>query len=396
MWKINLLLFSFFFFFGLVVFVAIECADPVYVDPNDALRAAALVQPTVLANPDYVTQNVYGFADFTTTIGNTVMIFSPHSIAPPTTEEPKTTTAPPPPPTIETKPIKQEQPIEDVIEIRPTKPVIKVTAEKPLIISSVVQIMAESPAKAPPSPTPKAKVEIVAVSPQQQEEEQQPDDDEEEEEELTGEPDDEDGEFLLQDGNNIGEPEYDFLSRQPTEFVEETFRVVNLKPSSVKTKAKKTDTHPTGLVTKSGGTVVKDGVTTVHETSVIGTFISGKYAQVLQSTSHIFHHPHPKPKISPSSTLRILKTAAPSLPKQSKPTPQEDALAVESIYGQSSPNLVRSSRRPANPSGTFKNRFRNRNKDDAEEAPEEIVTPAYGNGKKVTTSRRTSLGKPKK
>lgn len=36
-----------------------------------------LVQPTV----SLVTQNVYGFADFTTTIGNTVMIFSPSSIA---------------------------------------------------------------------------------------------------------------------------------------------------------------------------------------------------------------------------------------------------------------------------------------------------------------------------
>ena len=377
-------------------------------DPNDALRAAALVQPTVLANPDYVTQNVYGFADFTTTIGNTVMIFSPHSIAPPTTEEPKTTTTPPPPTTtIETKPIKMEQPIEDVIEIRPTKPVIKVTAEKPLIISSVVQIMAESPPPTKPKVQPttsKPKVEVVAVVPQKQEEEQHQDDgtdddedDEENDDKLSVEPDDEDGEFLLQDGNNIGEPEYDFLSRQPTEFVEETFRVVNLKPSTVKTKAKKTDTHPTGLVTKSGGTVVKDGVTTVHETSVIGTFISGKYAQVLQSTSHIFHHPHPKPKISPSSTLRILKTAAPSLPKQSKPAPQEDSLSVESIYGQSpSPNLVRSSRRPANPSGTFKNRFRNRNKDDTEEAPEEIVTPSYGNGKKASSSRRTSLGKPKK
>ena len=366
------------------------------------------MQPTILANPDYVTQNVYGFADFTTTIGNTVMIFSPHSIAPPTTEEEPTTTTTPLPPTttIETKPIKMEQPIPDVIEIRPTKPVIKVTAEKPLIVSSVVQIMAESPKLQ--STTPKLKVDIVGVVAAEVEHEQSDDDaddndndndndddNDDDNDKLIVEPDDEDGEFRLQDGNNIGEPEYDFLSRQPTEFVEETFRVVNLKPSTVKTKAKKTDTHPTGLVTKSGGTVVKDGVTTVHETSVIGTFISGKYAQVLQSTSHIFHHPHPKPKISPSSTLRILKTAAPSLPKQVKAP--EDTLSVESIYGQAaSPNLVRSSRRPANPSGTFKNRFRNRNKDDVEEVIEEIVTPSYGNGKKASSSRRSSLGKPKK
>lgn len=50
---------------------------------DDALMAAALVHPTAIINPsnNYVTQNVYGFADFTTTIGNTVMIFSPHSVA---------------------------------------------------------------------------------------------------------------------------------------------------------------------------------------------------------------------------------------------------------------------------------------------------------------------------
>lgn len=93
-------------------------------------------------------------------------------------------------------------------------------------------------------------------------------------------------------GNHIGEPEYaDFLSRQPSEVVEETYKVVNLKPSSkfilkhrpseakknAATKRGGATAHPTGLVTKLGGTVVKDGVTTVIETSVIGTYISGEY-----------------------------------------------------------------------------------------------------------------------
>lgn len=99
-------------------------------------------------------------------------------------------------------------------------------------------------------------------------------------------------------GNNLGEPEYDFLSRQPSEVVEETYKVFpNVKPSKPSTKfilrhkpstgdvkkapTKRVDTaHPTGLVTKLGGTVIKDGTTTIHETSVIGTYISGKYAQV--------------------------------------------------------------------------------------------------------------------
>lgn len=69
-------------------------------------------------------------------------------------------------------------------------------------------------------------------------------------------------------GNNIGEPEYDFLSRQPSEVVEETYKVINLRPSSKfhlkprqsadgKNKAtKKVDNaHPTGLVSKMEGNV---------------------------------------------------------------------------------------------------------------------------------------------
>lgn len=183
-------------------------------------------------------------------------------------------------------------------------------------------------------------------------------------------------------GNNIGEPEYDFLSRQPSEVVEETYKVINLKPSSKfhlkprpsadpknKPTKRAESPHPTGLVTKLGGTVVKDGVTTVHETSVIGTYISGKYAQVLQSTSRI-HSPPPKGKISPSPTLRILKTAAPALGKSNKnnrqhlePTPaatimEETALPVENLFN--SQNVVKSTRKPSTSSSSSKQSFKNR------------------------------------
>lgn len=123
---------------------------------------------------------------------------------------------------------------------------------------------------------------------------------------------------------------------------------------------------------KLGGTVVKDGATTVHETSVIGTYISGKYAQVLQSTSHVFQN-NAKHKISPSSTLRILKTAAPHINKQKQhiePTSvslssiERDNIPIDDLHGNSSPNHVRASRRPAQAAGSFKNRFRNRNSKD--------------------------------
>lgn len=73
----------------------------------------------------------------------------------------------------------------------------------------------------------------------------------------------EDDEPVLQVENNIGEPEYDFLSRQPSEFAEETYRVHDIRPSQSKftqktrshQEAKKVNhnkpdsIHPTGLVT---------------------------------------------------------------------------------------------------------------------------------------------------
>lgn len=49
--------------------------------------------------------------------------------------------------------------------------------------------------------------------------------------------------------------------------------------------------YPTGLVTVLGGTFVDGLSTTVYETKVIGTYIDGKYAQILQSTSHIVMPP---------------------------------------------------------------------------------------------------------
>lgn len=203
-------------------------------------------------------------------------------------------------------------------------------------------------------------------------------------------------------GNNIGEPEYDFLSRQPSEVVEETYKVINLKPSSkfhlkprpsidVKNKApskRGNSLHPTGLVTKLGGTVVKDGTTTVHETSVIGTYISGKYAQVLQSSSHVLGS-HQKGKINPSPTLRILKTAAPPIGKSNKhhrhlePTPvsttNEETQSVDSL------SSIRNTRKPP---GSFKSGFKNRpRKQEAIEEVEQEVQHSHKKSRPRSSSR---------
>lgn len=227
----------------------------------------------------------------------------------------------------------------------------------------------------------------------------------------------EDLDQILPVENNINDPEYEFLSREPSEFAEETYRIPpsnklpnskyslkprpsqehkKLHPSQVATP-RSDDIHPTGLVTKLGGTVVKDGVTTIHETSVLGTYISGKYAQVLQSTSHIYNANGVanKQKIAPTHSLRVLKTAAPHIPKKShivestsgvKQAAAVESEEIEEIFGNSQKqNLVRNQRRPAITSNNFKNRFRttnNRQKEEAEyvdlssSSSVESITPA--------------------
>lgn len=231
--------------------------------------------------------------------------------------------------------------------------------------------------------------------------------------------------------NNINDPEFELLSRQPSEFAEETYRVHSVRPPTTKFHQKSKsvqdsnagkkshqnrpqkpeDTHPTGLVTKLGGTVVNNGVTTVHETSVIGTYISGKYAQVLQSSSHIYQNSAQKPKIAPSPSLRILKTAAPHIPKKQhvveatparqspgSATGEGDEINADEIYGNSAnKNLVRSSRRPAVSSNSFKNRFQNRNNrpsykedveyQDAVASTPEVSSTAVPNYKKNKASK---------
>ncbi|XP_021708276.1 putative GPI-anchored protein pfl2 isoform X1 [Aedes aegypti] len=572
---------------------------PVY-NPNAEVPA---IVPTQVNNPGYlVTQTVYGFLDFTTTIGNTVMIFSPQSSAAVVTEPPKTTPAPPP--VIETSPPPTTPSAPIIEEIKPSKTVILPVQPKEKV--SIVQVIAETPkpfvvkpntpvkfvpkvvtpVKAKPVSKPKPKVSIVEVTPvkaepepevvveekkaepkiqvvkpqapiikvvaakvevttekevitpepevvhegeEDEEEDHEEEDeseqveeehveetikeetpeeeehDEEDHEEVeeqskpvlveapkakaTEEPtveahqhkehspiefsniteeneadhedahedeEDEDDEPapVLQIGNNIApEPEYDFLSRQPSEFVEETYRVVNLKPTPTssassaptaraKPKRGNKKPRPTGLVTKLGGTVVKDGATTVHETSVIGTYISGKYAQVLQSTSHVFQgnaaaanaapvnaKPASGPKVQPTPTLRILKTAAPNpnktprynpelasiiTPSHSSQALEDTGLPLENLFAnQPSSSLVRPSRRLSGPGaglngGAFKNRLKNRiGKDDSNNdlqersdtveepvGPPASAQPSFGNGKKTNRYRNTQTVKP--
>lgn len=135
----------------------------------------------------------------------------------------------------------------------------------------------------------------------------------------------------------------------------------------------------------------------MHETSVIGTYISGKYAQVLQSTSHIFKGNEGKPKIAPTQSLRVLKTAAPHLPKktyvvESTTVAKQPSSAsieseeVEEFNGNSTKqNLVRNSRRPAISSNSLKNRFRSNRPSSAQKEDVDYTDGSSSGSAEVTT-----------
>ncbi|XP_077517050.1 uncharacterized protein LOC144127923 isoform X2 [Amblyomma americanum] len=107
------------------------------------------------------------------------------------------------------------------------------------------------------------------------------------------------------------------------------------RPSSTSTSSTRTTSartssrpqYPTGLVTVLGGTHVHRGVTTIHETKVIGTYIDGKYAQILQSTSRLVSAAAPPPAasvVTPTAAFRAPEaTPAARLPKlEPSPSPR--------------------------------------------------------------------------
>ncbi|KAL0839770.1 hypothetical protein ABMA28_016408 [Loxostege sticticalis] len=431
----------------------VSAEGPVY----DGGQPASSAPPAPANN--FITQTVYGFLDFTTTIGNTVMVFSPQSAPPP--EPPKTEksvqeniieTKPPPPSVTSVKPE----------TIKPSKLSEKEKTNKPIApaaVSSAISVVSASPKKEEKvANTPKSvakeqkqiitKVEVVAgpskivessspkASQQKQSKPSTQNNKKPKPETIksvtnvvsskvevkqapssvinpkfssvvqiqSSQADDEPA--ILITNNNIGEPEYDFLSRQPSEFVEETYKVINIRPSKAhgqKPKHKnrvhpptpppEDDEHPLGLVTTLGGTIVKDGLTTVHETSVIGTYISGKYAQVLNSNSKILSAPGHRAKISPSPTHRILKTPAPGIKNHRhnlEPTPSID----------DDTNFSKTTRRQTGSGSSFKHRHRVQSNSENEnhEAVQPSPSKKFKNRNSANSQRTqsTRYGRPAK
>ncbi|XP_076636870.1 uncharacterized protein LOC143349470 isoform X2 [Colletes latitarsis] len=326
-----------------------ECTGQVY--KSRPIETAAVKKPAVI-NDDFITQTVYGFLDFTTTIGNTVMVFSPQS-APSDGEKGKKSSGS----IIQTKPSETKE--KAALDIQPSKTHKTNTGEETkkqvkgskVVVNSVIEqniinSSDDNGLRSPKSQEFNTRAPVTTKSPPVHTQVQ------------IKAKDDKPG---LK--NNLAEPEYDFLSKQPAEVIDETFKLINLRPSSKilskpRPTARREKENPTGLVTKLGGTIVKDGLTTVHETSVIGTYINGKYAQVLQSSSRILQGtpPIPEGKIRPSSTQRILKTIGPQqgkLKPQLEPTPtnhqEESSLPLEVLFSAPAGSTVRSTRKHSTP-----------------------------------------------
>ncbi|XP_011688617.1 PREDICTED: probable serine/threonine-protein kinase nek3 [Wasmannia auropunctata] len=373
----------YFVFVAALAYVAVSAAQVYNGYSEDAVAA---IEPAT-TNNDFVTQTVYGFLDFTTTIGNTVMVFSPQS-APPEGDVGKKTTSPTP--AIQTKPTTEQQPKKNIPDIQPskthkaedqggeTKKQIKGTK---IVVNSVVEQNVVNPSKSQ-EPSKQTKAPALSSVVQVRAKDETP-------------------------GvkNNLAEPEYDFLSKQPTEVIDETYKLINLRPSSKVHKPRATPRrdkeNPTGLVTKLGGTIVKDGLTTVHETSVIGTYINGKYAQVLQSSSRILTEPVApvaEGKIRPTNTNRILKTIGPQhgkLKPQLEPTPthqqEESSLPLEALFNGPSGTPVRTTRRHSTPNPS-RPKFRNKIADEYDNSePQQTRT---GKNRSGSTTRPNYKNRP--
>ncbi|CAH1726795.1 unnamed protein product [Aphis gossypii] len=434
---------------------------PVYVNPDTVYEKPELIASQVVSSDSQITQTVYGFLDFTTTIGNTVMVFMPQSasISPGTTvEAPSTTEATRT--TITEKPVTKEQLEIESIEITPSKPVnlpidsqneeIIVTSNEPLITSkettttepittttkeqpttknTIKKSEQEKKSTGTPLTTKKTVAKPTTPSPQKPKpvgiankesavsskvivlsgskvvenivtkveviEGSTPEPSKVVEkaiyskvEVISGEPAEEVAVNHLQPT-----PEYDFLSRQPSEVVDETFKVIDLKPTISR--------HV--LVQKSRG---PDGK--LRAFNSVANFNAEEESVTNKAPKKV------AVKISPSASgVRILKTAAPKPSTRSpnvEPTPASSGLddeSLESLVGsQPGSILVRQSRRPAIVGGFNKNKYTPTPKSKSKEfedysttdeeqneftsAQNEPTTPSYRKGSKFTSKITTT------
>ncbi|XP_030557694.1 uncharacterized protein LOC115760485 isoform X2 [Drosophila novamexicana] len=218
-----------------------------------------------------LTQTVYGFLDFTTTIGNTVMVFSP-----------------------------QSSPQFD--------PIIKPTIDQLNIIDSKPHFQEAEESKIGIKPTP---LKVLNSNGQS----------------TTN--------FTLETNNrfsllstpikSLDFPEYALLSRQPDEFIEETYRLVNLNTRAeaerLRTDQSKRNNNynsSAGLLARKKEISTRNVKSSLNENG-LSTKISSKSTQGHQIITNIER----RSKTRQPSSARVLKTVAPSL--QNNKTPIESS-----------------------------------------------------------------------
>ncbi|KAH8413722.1 hypothetical protein KR222_004879, partial [Zaprionus bogoriensis] len=208
------------------------------------------------AECQHLTQTVYGFLDFTTTIGNTVMVFSPQSSPDPMTN--KTTK---PLSIIETRPHSHKNDLSKS-GINPTPLFDSISKEESRTFST----------------SEKSKPITVFNTPEQ----------------------------------TLGSPEYALLSRQPEEFAEESFRVINLKTRAegerqrnYQSKRDNSNSHSIGVHSRKGDDIIKNSL----PSGVLGTKTPNKYLQASQSVTNTEKRIKPRH----SSSTRLLKNANSSI-----------------------------------------------------------------------------------
>ncbi|XP_017868804.1 PREDICTED: uncharacterized protein LOC108617503 [Drosophila arizonae] len=209
-----------------------------------------------------LTQTVYGFLDFTTTIGNTVMVFSPQSS-----------------PLLDLTPQKPAKPV-DIIDTKPHVPETKDSkngiSPTPLLSSSLNE-----------QPTANSTIAISShIS------------------------------LLNTPIKSVDFSEYALLSRQPEEFAEETFRLVNLNTRADHSKRNNYGSS-TGLLQRKKDSLSRSSNTPSKETAIITAKTLGKTSQIYQPISSTERRS--KPRHTSTTSARVLKTVTPSLPNYKTP-----------------------------------------------------------------------------
>ncbi|XP_065335533.1 myb-like protein U isoform X2 [Cloeon dipterum] len=298
----------------------------VYVNP-DAVQSSSSSSTA----GDLVTQTVYGFLDFTTTIGNTVMVFSPQSApaAPEPTKKPSTT----PLKVIETKPttspasaINPSKTVAPPSEKKQVEKKSSVAERKKQVLSSVVEVRVSSAVVTPP-PAISSRVEIkeqVSSRVEVRESSQVVVNAVPLQSQIVS--------SVVQvrssggdsSDNLLSPPEsYDFLQVNPLIVPEPTSKTIK-------------QTFKLGIVGSQVDTVVLDDLTTVHETRTIGTMINGKYSTVLKSTSSVKADRKQHIIIPTATQTPIHKTQAPTYVSENdehlEPSPAGAAFVEETAY----------------------------------------------------------------